>query len=228
MGNKGYALVGDNDKINKLNLNGEGQITAGGLITIDTQDAWQHITNMAQGSVFNGLNFEAGDEGSITAFADAGGGQVTVTSALHGITEGDYISISGTTNYNGLYQVTNVQTNTFEITETFNGDDATGTWRHGTHVRIGAGQAGTYVYIGALSCTAASANTTFEFSFINDTTTNGISRRKFSTSTDVGSVVMLGMIEAVEGDHIAVGLRNITGSQNITINEAVFTIFKIS
>ena len=174
------------------------------------------------------VTFEAGDSGAITVFADAGGGQVTVTSAGHGVGEDDYISISGTTNYNDLYQVTNVLTNTFEITETFNGDDATGTWRHGTHAVIGAGQGGDYVYIGSISATASSVNTTFEFTVINGITTNGVTRRKFSTSTDVGSMILLGAFRAKEGDHISVGLRNITNTGDITINEATFVIFKIS
>jgi hypothetical protein len=66
--------------------------------------------------------------GLITAFADAGGGQVTVTSAAHGLTNGEYVIISGTTNYNGYFVVANVTTNTFEITDTWVSDDGTGTW----------------------------------------------------------------------------------------------------
>ena len=65
---------------------------------------------------------------SISAFSDAGAGQVTVTSANHGLHNNDSVSISGTTNYNGDYTITNITTNTYEITETFNGDDATGSW----------------------------------------------------------------------------------------------------
>lgn len=66
--------------------------------------------------------------GSITAFADAGGGQVTVTSAAHGLTNGEYVIISGTTNYNGYFVVANVATDTYEITDTWVSDDGTGTW----------------------------------------------------------------------------------------------------
>lgn len=57
---------------------------------------------------------------TITAFADAGGGQVTVTtSAAHGYSENDKVTIADTTNYNGTYTVTNVTSDTFEITATF-------------------------------------------------------------------------------------------------------------
>ncbi len=66
--------------------------------------------------------------GSITAFADAGGGQITVTSVAHGRQEGTSVTISGTTNYNGTFTVSNVTDDTFEITDTWVSDDATGTW----------------------------------------------------------------------------------------------------
>ncbi len=66
--------------------------------------------------------------GSITAFADAGSGQVTVTSAAHGRTNGESVTITGTTNYNGTFTVAGSTTNTFEITDTWVSDDGTGTW----------------------------------------------------------------------------------------------------
>jgi len=65
----------------------------------------------------------------ITTFANAGGGQVTVTSASHGISENATIEISGTTNYNGNFTATNVATNTFEITDTWVSDDGIGNVR---------------------------------------------------------------------------------------------------
>lgn len=66
--------------------------------------------------------------GSITAFADAGTGLVTVTSAAHGLVEGDSVTISGTTSYNGTFTISNVATNTFAILDTWVANDATGTW----------------------------------------------------------------------------------------------------
>lgn len=64
----------------------------------------------------------------ITVFADAGGGNVTVTSAGHGLSNGDRVVIRNTTNYNSTYTISSVTTDTFQIVETFAGDDATGDW----------------------------------------------------------------------------------------------------
>jgi hypothetical protein len=80
----------------------------------------------------DGEPFKIGDTGSITVFADAGGGQVTVTSAGHGLSNGDSVLITKTTNYDGGYVISNVTTDTFEITATWVADDATGTWDSGS------------------------------------------------------------------------------------------------
>jgi hypothetical protein len=82
-------------------------------------------------TAFLEINNRNGDNlftASITAFADAGGGSVTVTSAAHGLASGDKVTISGTTNYDGTYTLTAAATNTFTITATWVADDATGDW----------------------------------------------------------------------------------------------------
>ncbi|MFH1264441.1 MAG: PKD domain-containing protein [Planctomycetota bacterium] len=73
-----------------------------------------------------------GVTGAITAFASGGGSVTNVTSTAHGLSSGDRIAITGTTNYdtsfNASYSVTVVNVNTFSIAKKFVGDDATGTW----------------------------------------------------------------------------------------------------
>ena len=66
--------------------------------------------------------------GAITAFADAGGGEVTVTSAGHGKSNGDVLVITGTTSYNAEYTISGVTEDTYDITAEWVADDATGTW----------------------------------------------------------------------------------------------------
>ena len=72
--------------------------------------------------------FEPGDFGSITAFADGSASKSTVTSAAHGLSDGDVVLIYGTTNYNGNFTVSSSTTNTFKINDAYVADDATGTW----------------------------------------------------------------------------------------------------
>jgi hypothetical protein len=56
---------------------------------------------------------------SITSVANGTGGKVTVTSANHGLVNGDTATITGTENYNGNYEISNITTDTFDIIATW-------------------------------------------------------------------------------------------------------------
>jgi len=59
-------------------------------------------------------------EFAIASFADAGLGDVTATTTLaHGFANGETVVISGTTNYDGSYVISNVAANTFDFTDTW-------------------------------------------------------------------------------------------------------------
>jgi surface protein len=75
---------------------------------------------------------------SITAFA-AQGGNTRVTSNGHGLVAGSRVNISGTTNYDGDYNVLAAAANTFDIGVAFVADDATGTMRHRRSRNVTAG-----------------------------------------------------------------------------------------
>ncbi|GAH47610.1 unnamed protein product, partial [marine sediment metagenome] len=68
---------------------------------------------------------------AITAFATSTtepGVKTTVTSNSHGQSTSTTVQISGTTNYNGSFVISNVTTNTFDIIKVFTVNDATGWW----------------------------------------------------------------------------------------------------
>ncbi len=72
--------------------------------------------------------FRMQNSGSITAFADAGGGKTTVTtSAAHKLSNGRKVRINGTTNYNGTHKIESVTSTTFVIVKAFVITE-TGTW----------------------------------------------------------------------------------------------------
>lgn len=59
--------------------------------------------------------------------------RVLVTDTAHGLTVNDTpVLITGTTNYEGGFNIKDVMTNTFEIQQVFVSDDATGTWDSGS------------------------------------------------------------------------------------------------
>ena len=66
------------------------------------------------------------DGGAYTAVADAGGGDITVTATAHGRDNGDTVYLRGGA-YDGTYTISNVTTNTFDVTVAFSATD-TGEW----------------------------------------------------------------------------------------------------
>lgn len=78
------------------------------------------------GDIFHLMQFNFATIKDITGFADAGGGQTTVTCASHGLFNGDSVIIYGTSSYNGTYTVSNVTADTFRITKSYVTGDSTG------------------------------------------------------------------------------------------------------
>lgn len=77
---------------------------------------------------------------AITAFATLSGGtQTRVTSNGHDMVAGSRVNISGTTNYDGDYNVLAAATNTFDIAKAFVANDATGTMKHRRSRNVTAG-----------------------------------------------------------------------------------------
>lgn len=79
------------------------------------------IFDVTPAAAFNTLNLD----GTIDSIANAGGGFITVTSTAHGIENGQYVNITGTTSYN-LQQllVSNVTANTFDVELAFVADES--------------------------------------------------------------------------------------------------------
>ena len=61
------------------------------------------------------------------AAVDAGSGLVTIPATGHGLAVGTPVYISGTTNYDGLYEIAAVATNTFDIRATYAAETFAGT-----------------------------------------------------------------------------------------------------
>lgn len=90
----------------------------------------------------------------ISAFANAGGGNLTVTSA-NTLAPGDIVVISGTTNYNGTFTVVSATATTFTVTAPFVANDATGAWTAGGGVIAGCPTTGSGVTLPAMTTVAS-------------------------------------------------------------------------
>ncbi len=85
----------------------------------------QNITN---GLANIGLTAKSFSTAAITAFQASGNNRVRATSAAHGFSEGDYVEIVNTANYDGIYEIKAVpNVNDFDFTATFVATE-TGDW----------------------------------------------------------------------------------------------------
>lgn len=118
-------------------LNSEYYMDGGATNSLSTPYAIHpHLAGLTLNTTLDGVAandvvvMDGTETGSITAFADVVGlSYVIVTSANHGLTKFQRVTITGTTNYNGtetIYEI--IDENNFKISETFVSDDATGTW----------------------------------------------------------------------------------------------------
>lgn len=87
----------------------------------------------------NGFTFDAGSTGGITAYSDGGGGTVDVADVAHGLVTGDIVAIRGTTNYNGVFEVTLIDADNFTITDTWVNDNGASDWEEGSYLQLTAG-----------------------------------------------------------------------------------------
>lgn len=175
----------------------------------------------------SGFTFSAGSTGAITAWADAGDGEVTATSVGHSLTANDEISIDSTTNYNGVYKVASVTTDTFNIVATWVADDAAGNYVEGDVLTVGV--KGAYAFAYAVSMTSAGNNKRYEFNLVKngDLCTKCASERFLATGADLGSLGSGAIFEAEIGDKIAMSVTGLTDATNLTVRNFNLRIWRL-
>jgi surface protein len=100
---------------------------------------------------------------AITAFAQQGA-NTRVTSNGHGLVAGSRVNISGTTSYNGDFNVLSPTANTFDIAVTFVANDATGTMKHRRSRNVTAGFGTNQYSSGAPTTARGVLTTTYDWS----------------------------------------------------------------
>lgn len=176
-----------------------------------------------------GFVFEAGSTGAITVFADATGGKVRATSAGHTMADGDIFSISGTTNYNGIYIASGVSGNDFEFNDTWVANDATGNFYKGDNLTVLQGAEGIYKIDFHTYGQSAIANKDFEFqSYVNVTFPTNLHAKRRYSATDTGSTSGGGIVQLNAGDKITFAVINRTDTTNFTLQHHNVNVTKVS
>jgi hypothetical protein len=185
--------------------------------------------------LLNGVTFQDGATGAITAFAeDAVDVEVRVTSNGHGLSNGEVVSIVNTadTEYQGVWEVRDATTDTFDINATWDDDDAQGTWVRGGNLTIV--NAGIYKAVYHVALDPAAANNTFDVklyagitSGVADALDMSESRHESAGIGKFSTVAGCDIFSASAGDIVTLGIKNITGGNNVTIRYSHVSIFQL-
>ncbi len=197
--------------------------------TIDAQDQWHALNNDISEGYTDGFTFQAGISGTMASAATGGSGDTVVfKDVAHGLSLGDYITTVGTTDYNGIFEVVRVNTDsTFSILDTWVSDQS-GTWDRGTCLTCDAGSGGFYRGTWFASVTCETNAHVFDFAPCKNATvaTKAKARNKFSNAdfiTGGGGALM----EVSDGDKIFFVIQNTSGTGNITIRTRDMNLVKV-
>jgi hypothetical protein len=195
-----HTISFTDDHYGEMYLNANGNPT-----TIETANTPIALREFTAGDV-SGFTFDAGSTAAITAYADYSGtvaGTVLATSA-HGLTTGDWISIRGTTNYNGIFQITVVDGTHFYFTDTWVADDGASDFDEPSHLVAGTGTAGEYSLSWDMSSNeGGGAGSTFTFvAYINGTAQPSPTVQRKFANNDVGAYGGCGILTVADGDWI--------------------------
>jgi len=197
--------------------------TSMGIDQIDTyHPLW--TAGVVAGSL-EGWTFTAGADGAFTAVANAGGGQIQVTtSAPHGMVAGQVVAITSASvaGYRPpnptVFVIQSVTASTFNVIATFT-STATGTWTRGACLTAGTSAAGKYqLFWSASAKTSAGANKTYKFEpFQNAAEVNKAAAWSIIDANGPSGFSASAFVTVAAGDVITLACENQTDATDVTI-----------
>ena len=172
----------------------------------------------------DGFTFTAGQSGTFSAVANAGGGQIQITIGAHTLVAGmpfaiTSASVAGYQPPNPtLFIIQSVGATTVNVIATFTAT-ATGTWAQGAFLKAGAGAAGKYEVTWSASSQAASgSNKNYRFQPCqNVTTIDKGAAAELMNSTGPQCCAGSAFIVVAAGDVLTMLCNNQTDTTDITI-----------
>ena len=189
--------------------------TASVIYTANTPTALKEISS----GLVSGFTFKAGHYFGMDSFADYSAtvpGAVSVYDMLtHGFSSGDIITISGTTNYNGIFEVTVIDTHTFYITATWAGNDGASQCHRGASLTALAGSAGVYTSTWQMTTAPAGACDLLFKANLNTTPQNKSSAGRDMAINDKDNNSSTSLITIADGDVLWLSVES-DSTDNIT------------
>ena len=201
-------------------------------ITIDAVDQYHAVIGFSTGSHMSGWTFTASSTGAITDTAN-NGGTLRCTDVAHGLTTGQYISLTGMGDaaHVGSTAVTVIGADTFDCDDiTYNSDGDTGNWQRGSSLTADTNSDGHYYLSWAASIQSAANNKNFKFELVKNNTDldEFAAERKMAIQDDLGSIASGGIVEVTAGDVIWLQVEGTTDATNLVIEHANVHLYRIA
>lgn len=204
-------------------------LTGGGAYTINTAAVVHGFAGASAGESSGSSVVTGSVKTDISAYAtsDAGARTKVTTTGAHGLSVGQIITITNTTNYNSIYEVMEiVDANNFTIDKAWDtNDDGVGTYALPDHIVIS--QSGIYQVVIAASGSIATSAADCAFGIYVEKVLKHQSERKFANATDVGAWAGSGLVDVNAGDRIWYGVTNLDNDNNVTISDLAFGVHKL-
>lgn len=169
--------------------------------------------------LLEGWTYTDGHAGAISATSTGAGATVTMTSAGHTLVADDWVTINGTTTYNGVEQIVSISGNDFVITATNSEADEGGgnaAFQEGSYLECNT--AGKYrgVWTCSFKQSAANAQAIIISPFVDGTqSTKAVGVEYLANVNDVATPAGNGMMDFTVGQRIWFGVQS-TVAQTIT------------
>lgn len=201
---------------------------------IDAQDQW-HLGLGFTAGYLDDWALDLGSAGSIASFEDYSGtvpGTIRANDVGHGLLTGTTVSITGTSapnDYSGVYKITVINADSFYFVNAGWNATTTATWVEGTALVASASAAGKYHIASSGSLTPSTNNDTLDFKvFVNSVPQiKTESRVRTQNATEWSTVAGTGFVSISDGDKVMGGVKNLSGSGNITVRYANINLHRI-
>lgn len=198
---------------------------------IQKANVWHLMNGLSQGLLSSLWSFKAGKSLAISAYATSDGGAKTrVTSAGHTMSNGDIVSIANTTNYDGIYVVEQVTTDTFVIPKAFVADDGASVGEFGASLySVNPFSGGTYMVLYSLSITPSTKADIYEITLYHNAVqcTKCKSQTRMKDITDYDVLSGNNLVNYTANDKICIAIRNLTNSGSVTARYGCIVILRV-
>lgn len=196
--------------------------------TIETADTPIALDGAIETGLVQGFTFESGSTAAITVYANYDGtvaGTILATST-HGLTTGDIITIRGTTNYNGIFQITVVDSTHFYFTDTWVNDNGASDFDQGARLIAGAGAAGKYSATWQMSTAPSAACTLIWKMNVNVTPQNKSTAEQKYSINDLTTCSSSCALIIADGDVIWLSVQS-DAANDITNKHGEFNLHRL-